>query len=697
MLVVLGILGCGSEPTEPESRAPSSPTGPRPGLVVSSPVDQASGTTLAYVSAAPGSLPRGDLVSVRNLSEVGNISTAVVDGGFDPVPVGAGVGEPLQIVTTDSAGNAATTKVIVAARAPVRVVRVRTGPPRTDVPLNARIEVVFSAPVDRESAERGIRVTRNGSPIAGTVSAGDASSLTMVFEPNELLAPSTSYRVEVTADVEGQGGVPLADPVVVEFQTAGAASTNSPPVAGFVVGCNGLACTFDDRSSDPDAGDNITSRAWALGDGSTVRDVTSPVHTYGASGTFTVMLTVTDRHGGADSASQRVTVGSAPTPAPAPAPTPMRTGTYERSTPHAAPGRHTRFVIQAGGTFEYHDESPAGRVVRTGQWAVSENLLGQFVFRFDSEQAAVLGTFLTASAIGFAYTGQVIVQGFEEGVYSAQPVTVPSSLPPVAGQIAFVRDGRIHTASTQGGAPLQLTTGPDDAEPAWSPDGSMIAFRRIGGAAPGIYVMDANGANPVLRTSEDWVEASPSWSSDGAWVGFSCSRPGAVVFEAAMCKVRATGSDTARVLEYSPGRGQFHHPSWSPDGTRIAYTSDWNAFDFVFEIWTVMSDGSGARALRNGWGLEQYQAAWSPDGSRIALIECSWAAVSCSSSVIAVMNADGSNLVRLITASGFARPSWSPDGQLIAFGTGTDIAWISPDGQQRGRIVANGHSPAWRP
>jgi Tol biopolymer transport system component len=61
------------------------------------------------------------------------------------------------------------------------------------------------------------------------------------------------------------------------------------------------------------------------------------------------------------------------------------------------------------------------------------------------------------------------------------------------------------------------------------------------------------------------------------------------------------------------------------------------------------------------------------------------------------MSADGSGIVGLTGASGFASPTWSPDGQVIAYASANAIEWVSADGSLRGRIIDNGHSPAWRP
>ncbi|MEX0691021.1 MAG: S8 family serine peptidase [Gemmatimonadales bacterium] len=88
----------------------------------------------------------------------------------------------------------------------------------------------------------------------------------------------------------------------------GGEPTNSPPNASFTFSCTDLSCSFDGAGS-TDSDGSITSYAWNFGDGSTGSGVTVS-HTYGADGTFTVTLTVTDDDGATDNASQNVTVSS---------------------------------------------------------------------------------------------------------------------------------------------------------------------------------------------------------------------------------------------------------------------------------------------------------------------------------------------------------------------------------------------------
>jgi Tol biopolymer transport system component len=124
--------------------------------------------------------------------------------------------------------------------------------------------------------------------------------------------------------------------------------------------------------------------------------------------------------------------------------------------------------------------------------------------------------------------------------------------------------------------------------------------------------------------------------------------------------IDADGTDLTR-LTHSPGPD--FDPSWSPDGTQIAFRSERSGEP---EIWVMNADGTGQHRLTRG-----LSPAWSPDGLRIAYaspgdIPCPpGRGLRCTG--ISIMNADGSGQHRLPNTDGGEYPSWSPDGKRIAF------------------------------
>src|SRR6059058_5568599 len=144
------------------------------------------------------------------------------------------------------------------------------------------------------------------------------------------------------------------------------------------------------------------------------------------------------------------------------------------------------------------------------------------------------------------------------------------------------------------------------------------------------------------------------------------------------------------------------NPSWSPDGSRIAFQSDRNGDD---EIYSMNSDGSGTPTnLTQDPSAQDFSPSWSPDGAKIAFTKSTFQA----GLDVYVVSADGSGQQTNLTASDSSEnkePSWSPDGGRIAFVSnraGDDDIWLmnATDGSSPQQLTANpatDFAPAWSP
>lgn len=224
----------------------------------------------------------------------------------------------------------------------------------------------------------------------------------------------------------------------------------------------------------------------------------------------------------------------------------------------------------------------------------------------------------------------------------------------------------------------------DDYDPAWSPDGTKIAFGAAREDYGNLYVVDADGSGEVRLTSNSYFDCSPAWSPNGTKIAFVSDRDGSYQ----VYIMNADGSDQTRLTTCSTARDRG--PAWSPDGTRIAFSSDRDGND---EIYAMDTDGSHPVRLTTNT-VSDHSPAWSPDGTRIAF-------VSNRDSVnqIYLMNTDGSGQARLITGSlDSSSPAWSPDGRKIVFGADGQVYTVKIDGSNLTRITnisMGGIQPDW--
>ena len=268
---------------------------------------------------------------------------------------------------------------------------------------------------------------------------------------------------------------------------------------------------------------------------------------------------------------------------------------------------------------------------------------------------------------------------------------------PGGSQLAFVRDGKIHLVNSDGAGVVKLTDGPNDCDPGWSPDGQQLAFvRNCGERASAIYIINADGSNLMRRTQGESIRG-PSWSPDGSRIAFAkriTGSTGVVTMSAS--------DDLIQPVVLLDRPGYDADPSWAPGGKHIAFVSDYAAYDFVYDIYLTSTSGGSTAQLTSGFNfwpnlLQYYEPAWSPDGGKLAMTRCPQDFYTCDVSDVVVMNADGSGITEVAATRGMASPTWSTDGTVIAFSSGGLLGWVRPATKERGFIVEQGHSPAWRP
>jgi Tol biopolymer transport system component len=249
--------------------------------------------------------------------------------------------------------------------------------------------------------------------------------------------------------------------------------------------------------------------------------------------------------------------------------------------------------------------------------------------------------------------GEAVSTSFEVGCATplASGQIVFQSRPISSSGDAF----RLYRMNTDGTGRTPLGTAENsNLDPSVSPDGRRIYYSTL----EGIFVANADGAIPVRLTSTG--ASFPAVSPDGSLIAFS--------YVGEVLELRIMHPD---------GGGRRHMPlslfpsqsSWSPDGSRLVFSGFYETLwpsgeeSFLGRIFTINADGTGLQQLTTG-GWDQ-SPSWSPDGSRIAFVRSGPSGEFHDD--IFTMRPDGSDLVRLTVEEQryFNSVAWSPDGTQL--------------------------------
>jgi len=199
-----------------------------------------------------------------------------------------------------------------------------------------------------------------------------------------------------------------------------------------------------------------------------------------------------------------------------------------------------------------------------------------------------------------------------------------------------------------------------------------------------INVIDPDGSGRAQLTFGEKRSRGAAWSPDGTQIAFIHGNKPSSLFI-----MNADGTQRTLIQgQISAHRWYFFgRPAWSPDGTRIAFSTaarftSSNDRRWDFKIYVVNTDGSGLTRISRGRHQDSGPS-WSPDGNRIAF--------TIHRGDLATMNPDGSN--RTILVRGGSDPDWSADGSRITFvrtaahRSATDVFLVNSDGTGRIRLT----------